>query len=139
MFERKSMIALAAFATVATAALSPTGASAWGGSHWGGGFGGGYHFGGGFSGYNGGWNHSGYWNYRSYCCYGSYAYYHPSYPTPYSTYSAPSYSAPTAPFVVNQKVVVEGNNNGGLPPGWSGRAASAAVKVPRPAHRNVRC
>jgi hypothetical protein len=114
MFERKSVIALAALASVATAALSPTGASAFG-SHGGGGHNGGFGHGG--FGY-GGWNHSRYWNSNS--CYWSYghcwpyAYYHSSYSVP--SYSAPTYSAPTPPIAVNQKVYVEGSNNGGLPP-----------------------
>jgi hypothetical protein len=110
MFGRKSMIALAALASVGTAALSPTSASAFGGNH---GRFGGYH--GGFGGYGGGWNHRGYWN--SYCCYRPYWYYHSSYSAPsYSSYSAPTYSAPPPSIAVNQKVYVEGNNNGGPPP-----------------------
>jgi hypothetical protein len=142
MSIRKSMFALAALTTVATAALSPTSASAWGSSH-GGGFGGnhggfgGYRGGfggyrGGFAGYHGGWNrwgyggwnHWGYRNYWTYCCYGSYGSYRPVYSAPsyappsYSvpTYSAPSYAPPPTSIILNQKVNVEGNNNGGLPP-----------------------
>jgi hypothetical protein len=116
MFGRKSMIVLAALASVGTAALVPTSASAFGGH---GGFGG-YH--GGFGGYRGGFGgYHGYggWNYRSYwnCCYRPYGYYQSSYSVPsYSSYSAPSYAPPPPSLAVTQKVYVEGNNNAGPPP-----------------------
>jgi hypothetical protein len=103
----KSMFALAALTTVATAAISTTSASA----AWGHGF---------AVGYRGGSNHLGYrdwhWRYRNYGyyspSYGSYWYYRPVYSAP----NAPVYGAPPPQIAVNQKVYVEGNNNGSPPP-----------------------
>jgi len=63
MFTRKSILAVATFAALGTAALAPTSASAWGGhsgGHFGGHFGGGHfggHFGGHWGGHFGGWGH----------------------------------------------------------------------------------
>jgi hypothetical protein len=110
---RKSIFALGALTTVATAALSTSASAAWG--H------------GSFGRHYGGLNHLGYrgwnWGYRYYehysPSYGSYWYSSPVYSAPaapvYSAPTAPVYSAPTPTIAVNQKVYVEGNNNG-VPP-----------------------
>jgi len=120
MFTRKSILGLATFAALGTAALAPTSASAWGhggghfggghfgghfGGHWGGGHFGGGHWGGGHwggwgGGHWGGWGHrfgSGGWGYRHYGYDRPFEYRHWWTRPYYGAVGAPTYGAYSGP------------------------------------------